>query len=159
MSFSEEEKVKILLNEYNTLRAEIIARIGHSYQLIGVGVAAILLLFYLWPIGNIFWAMLAIATTILAIAFWIWLRDTLKASERIREIELDVNQRVGEDLLIWENIWGGGVTGFIGLARPMPRSHLSTCNAPVRTWKGKPITVEAGDIIGKVEGGISPPAA
>jgi hypothetical protein len=145
MGFSEEEKVKILLNEYNTLRAEIIARVGHSYQLIAVGVAAILLLFGLWPIGKIFWAMLAIAVTTIAIAFWIWLRDTLKAAERIREIEIDINQRVGEDILIWENIWGGGVTGFIGRARPLSRIHLSTRVAPIRTWHGKALTVEASD--------------
>jgi hypothetical protein len=51
---SEAEKIRILLAEHGTLRAEIIARMGHMYQMIGYGVAAIILLVGLAPAGFFF---------------------------------------------------------------------------------------------------------
>ena len=66
----------------------------------------------------------------------IW-RDLHKAVQRVREIEIDINDRVGEDLLIWENLWGGAKTGFFGNARPLPRSTFKTVAFPVRSRGGE----------------------
>jgi hypothetical protein len=37
MEFNDFQKIQILLAEYTSLRSEIIARIGHIYQVAGIG--------------------------------------------------------------------------------------------------------------------------
>ena len=137
--FSQVEKVRILLAEHAALRAEIVARIGHAYQMIGYGVAAIVLLIALRPVEQIFWPILTLVIVVFGFGLWVYWRDLLKAGRRIREIELDVNDRAQEDLLIWENLWGAGATGFFGPGNPLPRSHLGRLDRPVRTWRGEVI--------------------
>jgi hypothetical protein len=138
MAIGEMEKIQILLCEHRMLRDEIIARMAHVHQLIAIGVSALALLIGLGALASPkFWIALGLVASVLAVAFWIWLRDIKKAGARIREIELDVNERVGEDLLIWENLWGGGVTGFIGRAKPFPRSHLAKLQKYPRTFRGQ----------------------
>jgi hypothetical protein len=41
-------------------------------------------------------------------------RDITHAAERVAQLELEVNSRAGEKLLVWENEWGGHKTGFWG---------------------------------------------
>lgn len=139
MDEQERHKIAILLNEYNTLRAEIIARIGHLYQMIGYGVAAIILLTTLQPTNRIFWALLALVIITFGLGLWFYGRYVWSCGTRIREIELDVNDRAREDLLVWENLWGGGAVGFFGLRPHLPRSHLARRNGPIRTWRGQAI--------------------
>ena len=132
------ERVQILLCEHKMLRDEIIARMSHVHQLIAVGVTALALLISLSSSTSpAFWVALLLVMVVLGVAFWIWLRDLTKAGERIREIELDINDRAQEDLLVWENLWGGGVTGFLGRARPFPRSHLANLKPHPKTWRGR----------------------
>ena len=164
------QKVQILLAEYATLRSEIVARVGHVYQLIGVGVPLITLLFVtLRPLqfnpfmrhrkgraverkgqvkdrkgrveAIIFWS---VALTFAAALYWMiesYARDVRNAATRIREIEVDVNNRAGEDLLVWENLKGDVATGFWlwDWGPPLDRSALANVRAPTRTFEGKPI--------------------
>lgn len=140
---SEAEKIRILLAEHGILRDEIVGRMGHIYQMIGFGVAAIVLLITLasvaW-ISWIFWPMIALVIIVFAFGLWWFVSGTLLCAKRIREIELDVNDRAQEDLLIWENLWGSGATGSFWPRQPLPRSHLAELERPTRTWRGEPIT-------------------
>src|SRR5687767_11096033 len=115
--FHESERVRVLLAEHGTLRSEIIALTTLRFQLytLGGAVTTILSALYIrtfgvlpnWLFAVLFASMLAFIGIAFSIMFrFIW-RDIQKAASRIREIELDVNDRVGEDLLVWENLWGG----------------------------------------------------
>jgi peptidoglycan/LPS O-acetylase OafA/YrhL len=111
-------KIQILLEEYSSLRTEILQRSGHMYQLLGVGGAM-----FLWLTGrtNIdlrFWISLAVLLAVMLLFGWLLHRDIEKAAERLRQLELDINNRAGEELLVWERHWGGSVTGYLGRARP-----------------------------------------
>lgn len=116
---STEEKIKILLCEYATLRQEIIARTGHGFQLMSVGFVVLTWVIITQTRGSLFWPGAAIALTFFLVATWFTLRDIKKASIRIQELEKDINRRAGEELLVWESNWGGLVTGFWGRARPL----------------------------------------
>jgi hypothetical protein len=151
---TEAEKIRILLAEHASLRAEIVARMSHIYQMIGFGITAILLLVTLastlastlvslWRISWISWSMIALVVFIVfvfAFGMWWFVAGSLLCAQRIREIELDVNDRAQEDLLIWENLWGSGATGSFLPRQPLPRSHLERLKPPPRTWRGEPIT-------------------
>jgi ABC-type uncharacterized transport system permease subunit len=118
---STEEKIKILLHEYATLRQEIIARTGHGFQLMSVGSVLLAWVIITQTRASLFWPALAIAVTVFLVAAWFTLRDIRKAATRIQELEKDINRRAGEELLVWESKWGGVVTGFWGRARPLDR--------------------------------------
>jgi hypothetical protein len=147
-------KVQVLLAEHASLRAEIVARIGHVYQLIGSGATVLtVLLITLNPLklrflGNVasrterkraqilFFAMTALFLTVFAWATLSYARDANRIADRIRQIELDVNDRVGEDLLVWENLWGDSATGFWWWRGPLPPSSLAEAKRPPRTYRG-----------------------
>jgi hypothetical protein len=133
------EKVRILLAEHATLRTEIIARIGHAYQMMGFLGITLALLFGTSSSWKTFWIVFIVATIIISWGFWTFVRDMRKCTARIREIELDVNNYAQEDLLVWENLWGGEINGYFGLSRPKPRAYLQNLQPPQRTWRGKAI--------------------
>ncbi len=116
--FDEVEKVKILLQEYATLRSEILTRTSNMFQLFAIA-ASMLVWIIGRPVDLRFW--LAIFILILAGIFFYWLisRDIKKAATRLRELEIDINRRAGEELLVWEIKWGGDVTGYFGRGEPM----------------------------------------
>jgi hypothetical protein len=135
------DKIQILLAEHKSLRDEITAKNGQQYQFLMLAVAVIALLANLTRSDPlIFWPAVVVSLMLSALQFWTFVRDTWKAGERVREIELDINERAQEDLLIWENLWGGSVTGFYGLARPFPRSYLVGKSIQPRTFHGRPIS-------------------
>jgi hypothetical protein len=101
--FSSVEKVRILLAEHSALRSEIVARMGHVFQVAAVGATGVAILIGLNKLPSLY-AILAILL-VLAVALWFISRDIWKAAERLREIEIDINDRAGEDLLVWENLW------------------------------------------------------
>ncbi|MGC2778219.1 MAG: hypothetical protein WA418_21540 [Bradyrhizobium sp.] len=155
---SEESKLKItiLLAEYNTLRSEAIARGGHFYQTIAIGGTALSLIVsasaswltnaekmshvYSQVSIALIVTAVAIAGVVLGVLLWLIQRDLKKCAERIQELEIDVNERAGEDLLIWENLWGGSETGYWGSARPLRRGKLSASTRPERSKRGRYIT-------------------
>lgn len=121
--FAEEEKVKILLHEYATLRNEILTRTTNSYQLIASGAAALITLLIVQPWGV--HSMLALATVLSTFIYLFFLitRDISKAAKRLSELEQDINRRAGETLLVCESRWGGVVAGHWGRGTPLPRNH------------------------------------
>ena len=142
MDEQERHKITILLTEYNTLRAEIIARIGHLYQMMGYAITAIILLTTLGYSSRAFWPLLVLIVVTFLIGLWYYLRYVLICGTRIREIELDVNDRAQEDLLVWENLWAAGATGLSGTGTQLPRSHLAKVARPIRTRRGVSIEPE-----------------
>jgi hypothetical protein len=141
--FPPSEKVRVLLAEHAGLRAEIVARIGHSYQLLAVGTTAMTLFIALstMPHRRLYWAIVIAIGMIFSFALWVCWRDSQRAAARIREIEIDVNDRVGEDLLVWENLWGGGRTGLWWSAVPRAREILKAAQKPRRTRAGEPVHI------------------
>jgi hypothetical protein len=131
--FSSVEKVRILLAEHSALRSEIVARMGHVFQVAAVGATGVAILIGLNKLPSLY-AILAILL-VLAVALWFISRDIWKAAERLREIEIDINDRAGEDLLVWENLWRS--TSYWGQSRTRPRSKLSELPRPERTFRGK----------------------
>jgi hypothetical protein len=153
-------KVQVLLAEHASLRAEIVARIGHVYQLIGAGVTVLTVLlitlnpFKLTFLGNVAGRsdqkrsqILFASMAVLFLCVFVWstasyVRDANRIAQRLREIEIDVNDRLKEDLLVWENLWGDSATGFWWWGEPLPRSHLGDVKPPSRTYRGKEIAPE-----------------
>jgi hypothetical protein len=120
--FPPPEKVRILLAEHSALRSEIVARMGHVYQVMTVLVAGTAILIGLKQLVQWFYPLLVILVVLAVVAFWYVNRDIWKAAARLREIEIDVNDRAGEDLLVWENLWRS--TGYWGRAPILPRSKI-----------------------------------
>ncbi|MGD0350934.1 MAG: hypothetical protein ABSB84_11580 [Verrucomicrobiota bacterium] len=108
--FDDQEKVRILLHEYDTLRQEILQRTTHGFQVYGVGA-----LFFVWlmgrPFDQRFWIMLCISVIALLIATRLIFLEIGKAAKRLQKLENTINRLAGEDLLIWENRLGGFATG------------------------------------------------
>jgi hypothetical protein len=115
--FSEEERVKVLLHEYATLRNEILTRTTHLYQLIAVGTVL-----FVWIMGQPLtarsWVVLGVGVFLIAFFYRLISRDIEKAARRLRELEEDINHRAGETLLVWERKWGGAVVGHWGRGKP-----------------------------------------
>ena len=115
------DKITILLSEYSTLRAEIIARTTQGFQLLAVS-GALLIWVSARQIDIRFWVVCSVGTVVVACASFFTIRDTKKAATRLCELEKDINNRAGEELLVWETVWGGANTGFWGLAKPLRRT-------------------------------------
>jgi hypothetical protein len=134
---TDQERVTILLKEYDGLRAEVTARTGFGFQTVNFGIVAfIFLATRAASLDVIFWISLVLGIIVIGFSTYFNLRDIGRASRRIAEIELDINARVGEDLLIWENLYSPGATGYFGRARPRPRNLLQNRKAPPRTKQG-----------------------
>jgi hypothetical protein len=101
------DKIQILLNEYNSLRTEVIHRTNNLYQMIAVG-AVLFSLALARPYMDVrFWFAISIGVGVLAVFGFLIHNDLEKAARRLRELESDINHRAGETLLIWETVWGG----------------------------------------------------
>lgn len=139
--FSQTERVRVLLAEWSALRAEMVARMGHGYQLLTVATAAITILVFADINKASIWltALIIVFVPAYAFATWFIMRDSDKLRRRLLEIEASINERIGEDLILWETLWGGLGTGFWGKAKPKPPQFLATVSAPPRTFKGAPI--------------------
>ena len=99
---SNEEKIKILLQEYATLRQEIIARTTHGFQLISVGTVVLTWLVATRDPGPFLLIVVLTAAAVLLAAVWLTFRAIGRAATRVRQLEAEVNRRAGEDLLVWE---------------------------------------------------------
>ena len=108
----EKEKIAILALEYTSLRTEINSRISSSYQ-----VAAIFSAVTVWaaqqPWNDQLIAAGAIAGVGFSLCVWFLLRDSMKATFRVQDLEKEINRRAGEKLLIWENELGGLPHGYL----------------------------------------------
>jgi hypothetical protein len=118
-------KVQVLLYEYAGLRMEILHRTGHMYQLLAIGGALFLWLLIPRPIDWRLWVSLVMSLVIVSLFGWFLHRDINKAAARLRELEQEINERAGEELLVWETRWGGAVTGYWGRAKPLSEKDLT----------------------------------
>jgi hypothetical protein len=123
---AEEEKIRVLLAEYSSLRSEIVARLGHAYQLMAVGTAVLAAIAALQPNRPLLYGIVGFVLAVFLIGCWFVYKDLYKLGHRVREIEHDVNRRAGEHLLVWESLWGGLATGLWRYGKPLPRSTLPT---------------------------------
>ena len=108
-------KIPVLLAEYNTLRSEVMTARTNVTQTITITativVAALGFTFktgVTWHAVILFAAVTSLALLYLYFAFRWNERNTRAFTSRIREIESDVNRRVGERLLLWETDYGWG---------------------------------------------------
>jgi hypothetical protein len=140
-----EEKLRVLLTEYSALRSEIVARIGHGYQLLAIGTAA--MAFFAVIYKGAPWQLLTFIGALMIVVYvfgcWFILRDIYKLAGRVREIEYDVNDRCEEDLLLWETLSGGAKTGFWLGYMPFPRHEMKTLPKPRRTFRGDDLNSES----------------
>ena len=102
----EKEKIQIRLAEYNTLRAEIIARTTNAYQVWGL-IAVVVIWILQQPVGSTLAIGVTLAVVGLSFGLWSLTRDVIRAGIRVQEIEREINDRAGEKLLVWENERGG----------------------------------------------------
>ena len=97
------DRITVLLAEYNTLRAEVLAARAAVAQAIGIGapVTAALL-----PTG--YYSVAATVFIIVAlIAFWND-QNTRAFTCRLRSLENSINEIAGQRLLLWETDHGWG---------------------------------------------------
>jgi hypothetical protein len=108
----QKEKIAILALEYNTLRAEIIARTTSIYTVVSViGAVAIWALHE--PMNDkVYWGGGAAAVGFAACG-WFLARDIIKATMRVQDLESEINKRAGAKLLIWESELGGLPHGYL----------------------------------------------
>jgi hypothetical protein len=137
---TDQELVTILLKEYDGLRAEITARTGFGFQTVSFSIIGfIFLASRASSPDKVFWISSILGATVLAFATYFTLREIGRASHRIAEIELDVNARVGEDVLIYENLCSPGATGYLKWSGCLPRKTLNNKQPPQRTKQGSPL--------------------
>jgi len=114
------EKIEILLHEYDTLREELISKSTAYFNMMiqvcvvfagFVGGAAVLSQINVINSGHLI-VIVAVSVALLfaslAGAIAAHMYDIRRLSRRVREIELDINSRAGERLLVWESKYGWG---------------------------------------------------
>jgi hypothetical protein len=95
--------IDIVLHEYDSLRAEIVSRMDARFQLIGF-LAIVATLLGTTDISNLSRTLLVIAALILFACVWFLFGFYIKrCAERLREIEEEVNKKLGDDVLVWES--------------------------------------------------------
>ena len=116
---SEKDKIQILLQEYGTLRSEIVSNGNRQFQI--AALAGVLFTLTLSrPIERRFWIAALIGVIALCYFGFAMIRDIRRLARRVFELEAEINRRAGEELLVWESRWGAGVTGFVFRRSPLP---------------------------------------
>jgi hypothetical protein len=101
----------VLLHEYDTLRVEILARTSSRFQLLGLAAVAATLVTAKWGSGNlakgdIIKLVAGIVGGTAVVAAVIWLVFGLyinRCAARIKQIEEEINNKLGEPVLIWQS--------------------------------------------------------
>lgn len=116
---SEKDKIQILLQEYGTLRSELVSNGNRQFQI--AALAGVLFTLTLSrPIERRFWIATLIGVIALCYFGVAMIRDIRRLARRVSELEAEINRRAGEELLIWKSRWGAGVTGFVFRRSPLP---------------------------------------
>src|SRR6266849_5998233 len=114
-SMDPSQKISVLLAEYNTLRAEVLAERSNVAQAIGLTVPVVMGLIGLSFSSTLNlpkWIVLTIAlcAILYLCATFAWNEiNTRKFTKQLRMLENKVNDLAGEPLLTWESAmgWGG----------------------------------------------------
>jgi hypothetical protein len=132
------EKISILLAEYNTLRAEVLAARGNVAQAVGIFAASILAdcAFggtIIITQGVTWWVVLPIFIGVSIVIYFVGLacwndKNTQSFTRRLRQIEKQIYELTGEPLLIWETVYGWG--GMFKKTNP----NYEGFNPPERQW-------------------------
>lgn len=114
------QKISVLLAEYNTLRAEVLAARGNVAQAGGIFAATLMADFAFAGaliFNNVFWWWLGLPFFIMLVMvgyFWGLVHwneaNTRNFTRRLREIEKQIYQITGDPpILLWETVhgWGG----------------------------------------------------
>jgi hypothetical protein len=131
------EAIQILFKEYDTLRAELIARNNGTFQLMALGAAEIAVCVGWWekwgyrPSG---WILVVFCLTITALLLCLFNLGIGVCTKRVREIENHVNELAGVNLLCWENRFGAGARGWIIPSKITP-DLTGTPVPPSDRWK------------------------
>jgi hypothetical protein len=108
------ESISILMEEYKSLRAEILQRNTVLNNFLTVSVVATVSLFvYMWKENFLIAVLLLIVlANVIFVVFKCVEFDTLAAAARVREIEGHVNSKAKERLLLWETDHGLYTVGY-----------------------------------------------
>ncbi|WP_279684775.1 hypothetical protein [Bradyrhizobium sp. SSUT18] len=107
------DKIWILLAEYNTLRAEVLAARSYMGQGAGIFAAAFMAnIAFGYSAGKDYLA-LTIILGIFVVAYFAALyawneKNTISCTARLRNLESAINSLAGERLLVWETVHGHG---------------------------------------------------
>jgi hypothetical protein len=116
-SLSNHECIQIIFKEYDTLRAEIIARTTGGFQLISI-IALLSSALLAWAgshsASKVLWVGVGVLCAASALFFYVAHRDVNMLASRVKEIEAEINHLAGDiELLKWETHSGAAVTGWI----------------------------------------------
>jgi hypothetical protein len=99
-----EKAIDILLKEYDTLRSEIIHRVGQRVSFLGLFGAAIGYFLFKYESLGILQAIAIIGGIIFLALVWIQLGIVVgRCAARITSIEKQINALAGQKLLLWES--------------------------------------------------------
>jgi len=109
------DHIQILFKEYDTLRAESVARLGGSYQFLTIA-AVLFTALTAWISGHqassTLWIIIGVfVASIILFAVVTW-RHLCLVAKRLQQIEARINDLSGANLLEWETSWGMGATGL-----------------------------------------------
>jgi hypothetical protein len=109
----EDKAISVLMEEYKTLRAEIVLRVGNRMQILGFLIAGVALVVSYASVSHAIWGVgLVLPLMILLGGFVYWRQhafQTDRMSEHVAELEREINERarrvcnIAEDLLTWES--------------------------------------------------------
>lgn len=118
------DNIEILFKEYDTLRAEIIARTTSGYQILGTGAVLsgpLIALIGSRGFGRMFWVSLSLFVVFFYIVSFTFRRDITRMAARLTALESDINRLAGTELLKWETHYGVLKTGWIIKKKPKLR--------------------------------------
>jgi hypothetical protein len=128
---TQNDRIQILLAELASIRAEIVSRTGHGFQLTMIATAIVT-----WVLKEAtpkspwyLWGGVVVLIVIFGIGAFVNVRDLKRAANRAKDLEHEINSRAGEHLLIWETT-SGALTrmslwrGFVSSIDPLPRRAL-----------------------------------
>ena len=98
------EKIHIFLKEYDTLRAEILRRIGFRYAFLGISLG--ILGYFFFDIETLKVYQIAILVFIFVFLLGVYMQQgnlIKQCSKRIAEIEQEINEIAEEKILVWEH--------------------------------------------------------
>lgn len=105
---NDKDSIQILFKEYDTLRAEILQRIGHRFAFLGLfGAVGGYAFFSFKRLALYQIVTLAVCATILFLVACQLGNLIARCSKRVGEIEQSINSYAGEKLLKWEHMKRG----------------------------------------------------
>jgi len=125
-----DKKVPVLLAEYNTLRAEVLAARSNVAQAAGIFAATLMAdIAFANSAANtgpwcVPWAICAVIVLYFCVLVGWNEKNTQSFTHRLRELEPEINALTNDRLLVWETYYGWG--GMFRKTNP----HYKGCTPP-----------------------------